>query len=456
MRIPFFSTFHALDKAPRRFLLFVAFNVVSWQCIVGPAMVLLARKIEMPPTWVGFLISFLPLSQVLVAGTVPLVTRLGPKRVMLTAWLFRNLVVCAVFLLPITATYWGQKPSWYVLIFGILGFCVLRALGSGGWLPWLHEVVPERQRGLYFSAEATVTQFLSILISLGQAVILTGSPSINDYLFIFGIGVVSGMVSLLWMYRVPGGRPTAYDEPFEKRRYSYRTVIQNRAFLWFVIMVSLCYSCTTWYGAALVLFMRDILHLDSKTIMILFAFGSASVLLTIRAWGRFADHGGSTLTMVLSMIGFGFAPLACLAIVPGTSWVMYLLFPSVIVSSIFGASFWLASHRGMLYHVKAESRVVYTNVWAVGTALALGFTPILVGAIVDHFHLAGFRFCFAVSGIAGLACAVATYRITGENREQDYSLDRLINPVLPILTLARIVWITAGLHPSNRRGEERR
>ncbi|MCL4219528.1 MAG: hypothetical protein KJ052_21315, partial [Candidatus Hydrogenedentes bacterium] len=66
MKFPLLRSIGDLDRGPRRFLLFTGFNVVSWQCIVGPALILLARYIEMPASWVGLLISFMPLSTLLV------------------------------------------------------------------------------------------------------------------------------------------------------------------------------------------------------------------------------------------------------------------------------------------------------------------------------------------------------------------------------------------------------
>ena len=52
INVPIFSGLQELEPAPRRFLFFIVFNVVSWQCLIGPVLVLFARKIDMPPSWV--------------------------------------------------------------------------------------------------------------------------------------------------------------------------------------------------------------------------------------------------------------------------------------------------------------------------------------------------------------------------------------------------------------------
>ena len=171
MRIPVLSGFQELETPHQRFLIFVAFNVVSWQNIVGPARVLQARKIDMPEAFVGMLLSFLPFTALLLLVTMPLVTRFGPKRVMLWAWFWRNVICCLVFALPLALAFGGKRVAWAVLMTAILGFCVMRALGSGGWLPWLHEIVAEDKRSTYFSTETALTQIINVAIMLAQAVL---------------------------------------------------------------------------------------------------------------------------------------------------------------------------------------------------------------------------------------------------------------------------------------------
>lgn len=451
LRIPLLSHLHELDRPPRKFLLFIVFNVVSWQCIVGPTLILFARKIGMPTRWVGFLMAFMPISTMLVVVTAPLVTRFGPKRIMFTAWLLRNLVSCTVFLMPWAISRWGEASGRYLLFMTTLGFCLMRALGSGGWLPWLHEVVPERQRGVYFSTEASVAQTLNVLVAFGQAMVLSGHSGLSRFLSIYAVGIASGLVSLIWMAQVPGGhgrkKPLSTMNPrkFPGALYVARN---DRSYLWFVLTASLCFSSTAWLGSALVLYMRDALMLTSRTIMLLTASGSAAVLLTIHFWARFADHSGSGRAMFKTLTGYSLAALGCVAVVPGAAWSPYLLVFVVLASSVFGSAFWMAAHRAMLNYIRETARIGYSNLWTLGTAVAFGVTPVLAGAVIDRWDLFGFRTCFILSGVAGLTCAWACRRVV---RDAPPHLSEEKNSALePLRTIARILWITAGMHESNR------
>lgn len=451
MRLPLISSIQDLDPAPRRFLLFIVFNVVSWQCIVGPALVLFARKIGMPASWVGFLLSFMPFSMLLVIFTVPLVEGFGPKRVMFTSWLLRNLVTLGVFLMPPAVMLWGPHAGWFVIMASTLGFCILRAIGGGGWFPWLHEVVPERQRAAYFSAEASVTQLLNVFVMLMQAFLLRGDPGVGRFLMVYAIGIGAGLASLVWMSRVPGGAGVP-EHLRENRSVTIGDAVRDRTFLSFVVLASICFSCTSWYGSAIVLFMRDALGLMPDEIMIFTTVSSVCILLTIRYWARFAEHSGSGRAMFKTLIAHSLTAMACVLLQPSHGATIYAVFALTIAASIFGSAFWMVTHRAMLNLVKASARVPYTTLWTVCTALALGLTPISAGFLIDHIDLWGYRACFMISGIAGVASALACLWLVREKETLEPTLADLLNPLLPVRTLARIVWVTLGLHESNRPG----
>ncbi len=450
MQLPVISNLRELSPASRRFLVFIAFNVVSWQCLIGPAMILLARHIDMPPSWVGFLNSLTPFSTLLVVFTAPAIARLGAKRVMFTAWLTRNLVMCGVFLMPLAIQYGGQIAGWYVLMGSTLAFCLMRALGSGGWFPWLHEVVLEEERSIYFSGESALTQLINILVMLAQGLLLMGDPGVGRFLLVYALGISAGFISLIGMSRIPGGKGKAGVSSFREGLLPHRAALSDRRFMVFVITASLCFSALSWFGAAYVLYLRDALHLQPQNVMILSAAGSFGILLTIRFWGRFADHSGSGRAMSKALIGHAMGALVFLGLYPGAPWTIYALAPMIIVMSIFGAAFWIGAHRAMLNYVEEAHRVGYTNLWTIGTALTLGTTPILAGLLIDHFGMWGFRVCFVIAGVMGLGCAMACLKVVQDGRPIDFSMKWLLDPALPVRTLVRIAWITVGLHESNQ------
>lgn len=453
MAIPLITGYKQLDTAPRRFLIYVAINVVSWQNIVGPAMILLARKIEMPESLVGLLISFMPFTTLLLLVTLPLIVRLGPKKVMLWAWFLRNVIVCVIFLMPFALATHNKTLAWAVLLIAILGFCVMRAIGAGGWLPWLHEIVPPTSRSIYFSTETSITQLINVVVMFIQARLLAvEEPGLSRFLCIYALGVGMGFASLFWMYRIPGGEGGGKTNA-RIGLQAYTRALTDRHFLVFLYITTFSLMGMVWFGASNIMYLRDVVGVADSMTMTLAALGSLGILVTVNAWARFTDARGSGLTMAKTLFGHACAPLLMLATGIYSSGTYLLIGSSVVLASVFSAAFHVAANRAMLNQVPDYDRVGYTALWTVSTSLALGITPVIAGALIEWYGLLGFRLCFCLSIIfttaGALMCLFFVHDIGTSGRHWSY----LLNPVLPLRTAGRILWITLGLHESNRKVE---
>ncbi len=427
----------------------MVFNVISWECIAGSALVLFARHIEMPPSWVGKLLSFMPLSQIIVVFMVPVVTRLGSKRLMYNTWMFRNLTACCVFIMPWAMQWWGPTAAWYVLLTSTLGFCIARSVGAGGWFPWLHEVVPEHQRGLYFSAEASVARLVVLCVAIGQGIILWGNGGLNRYLIIYAIGISSGLFSLVWMKRVPGGDGNPEATFAQGRLAAFSIALKDRRFFRFVLTASFCVSCFSWLGSSMTMYMRDQLGMADLHIMMLVGLGSGGVLFTISSWMRFAEHHGSGHTMFLTLAGHSVIGMVLFALLPGQAWTTYAIVPVYVLLNVLGAAYWVSMNRAMLNCINPENRVTYGSLWTVCTSLSGGATPILAGYIIEWMDLWGFRMCFGIAVVGGALGAVLCRHVVRDGGAQGWDWRRSLTVGAPVRGLTRIVKVTVGLDETN-------
>jgi len=443
--------FRVLDTAPRRFLLFVVLNVLSWHSLVGPVLVLFAREIQMPPSWVGFVVSFVPLSMLLAFVTVPLVEYFGPKRLMLITWVGRNLWACLAFSLPWVLWYGHPRYGWMVLLLAILGFCAIRSIGVGGWFPWLHEIVPERQRSAYFSAESSIEHGVIVCANLLHLFILSYKADLDHFLLIHGLGVAAGIASMLLMVRVPGGRETAAHARMGISRAMYRDVLANREFLVFVALAALGFSAISFLTTSSVMYMRDAMHFAPRVVMLVLTANSAFVFLTVRYWSNFAEHQGTARGVFQCMLGLGLLALSLLSHAPGAEWTPYLVPPTLVFAASLAVAFSVIMHRAMLDYVQPEARVAYTNVWLLGASLALGLSPVATGFAIDYLDLWGYRLCFALAGSFALAVSLLGGRMLRNATPLDREAGRALDPLVPVQAVARILWISLGIHPSTRR-----
>ncbi len=449
-KIPITRAVIELNTAPRKYLAFTSFNVISWQCIVGPAMVLFARTIGMPADRVGILISLLPFTTLLAVFMVPFVTRIGPKNLMLYTWFIRNLIMIPIFAMPFVMARYGEKAGWALLITLTLGFCLARAVGAGGWLPWLHEVVPYEQRGLYFSAEAGTVQLVNVAILLSQGFFLGKSPTVGQFLIIYAVGILGGLLSLFWMARVPGGKGRQTSIRWADFYRPYGPVLKDKTYLLFLIPAFLSLSATNWFSSIYVLYLRDVLKLSEKSILTISSLGSLFIMLTAPAWGRYSDRFGSSPAILRALLCHALLVIPFVEFIPRYPWVYYLVPVLIVLITIFSAAFWTSVHRAMLNMVPESQRIPYTNLWTVTSGLALGITPIFAGQIIYRFPWTGFQICFIASGILCFISAVLCYVTIKE--QKDYSqmpLIEFLNPKTAITAVLEGFSISFGFSRNN-------
>ena len=435
-----------LPRPPRLFLIFTAVNVFSWQCIAGQALVLFARAVNMPPAWVGLLLSFLPISMLLVVFAVPLVEWHGPRKLLLWTWLARNLLSLSVFLLPWAVSRWGESGGWQVLLFATLAFSLIRAVGVGAWYPWLHEIVPRPLLGSYLSIEAAMSQVIIIVVALAMALILGLGQGLARFFLLYGAGIGAGLWSVQLIRKIPGGeRVVATDFGVSARRPSLRQPLADQEYRRFFFLAMLGTASVMWLNAASVMYLRDMLFYSETRIMLLLAAGGIGVACTVRFWGRAADRFGSVPAMIQLLGAHALLAFSWWGLLPGGRLTGLLAVVVIVFTTIFNAAFTMVSASGMLRRVRDEGRVAYTSLWILGISTANGLPPILAGLLIGHLGMAGFRLCFLIAGSVGLAAACFMFTLQPEEGKPPlHELRHLIQPSQPLRSLGRVFWITFG------------
>jgi hypothetical protein len=455
IKIPFFPGYtmlrsyltavRELPQPPRLFLIFTAVNVFSWQCIAGQALVLFARALNMPPAWVGLLLSFLPISMLLVVFAVPLVEWLGPRKLLMWTWLGRNILALSVFLLPWAVLRWGEAAGWQVLLFATLAFSLIRAVGVGAWYPWLHEIVPRPLLGSYFSIEAAMSQVIMIVVAVSMALILGLGQGLSRFFLLYGAGIGAGLWSVQLLRKIPGGKRRVAEIGVGGRSPALREALANQEYRRFFFLAMLGIASLMWLNAASVMYLRDMLFYSETRIMLLLGAGGIGVACTVHFWGKAADRFGSVPAMIQLLAAHALLAFAWWGLLPGGRMTGLLALPIIVFSAIFNVAFTMVSARGMLCRVRDEGRVAYTSLWILGVSTANGLPPILAGLLIDHLGLLGFRLCFCIAGGLGLAAAGLMFGLSPEEGKPPIGeLHHLIRPGQPLRSLGRVFWITLG------------
>lgn len=450
MQIPVVHEIARLSPSTRKFLLSLSTSIVSFNCIMGAVLILFARRIDMPPDKVGLLLSFLPISSIMVIFAVSLVYRFGPHRLIAASWLGRTLAATPILLLPLVIQCFGPVYGWILLLACSLLYSVIQNIGATGWFPLLHEIIPDSDKSAYFSSEAVTGHVCAISVSVLVAFILgeKAGPEtpLSRFLIIYSIGIAAGFLGFYLFRKIPGGR--VYKGPISQDRTwrgTYGPALKDKGYMRFVGMVALCMCSACWLNAANIMYLRDVLELPGRTIMLLLSSGSLGIALTVHPWGRHADSQGSPNAIALSMGGYSLVAFFWLFLLPKAPWNPYILTPLIVVGSILMGAFWVTAMRGMLGQIKEEGKIGYTNLWIVCTAAANAITPILVGQVIRHGGIWGFRGCFLISCLGCMACAATARHLPDIGRTDVNLLDILMRPTQPGRTLAKILWISLGM-----------
>ncbi|MBU0481974.1 MAG: hypothetical protein KKG47_12820 [Proteobacteria bacterium] len=439
------KSFARLTPAPRAFLFFSLVNLASWQCVVGQVLILFARSLEMPADLVGLLISFIPVSMLLVVMSIPAVELFGPKKLLITCWLLRNLLISTVFFIPAVTLHYGQQAAWVVLLLAVLTFSLVRAFGVGAWYPWLHEIVPRENFADYFNSETILVQGANILLAVLISWILAHFGGISSFFMVYGIGVATGFVSVGMLLLMPGGRQSPKLAGDERRYDSFYKAFGDKPYRHFIIVISLALSSLMWVGSSSVMYLRDIMLFTDGTIMLITALGGIAVALSVSSWSSRAERKGGNRVMAGMLLLHAVATILWFFLIPGSRFGFILAVLAMVGSMVFSISLSTVAARTMLGLVKNEGRTGYTSLWILGVSLANGIPPILAGQLIDHAGILGFRICFAISIFLGVAVSLLLNYLPEEGPLPDLPYpEALARPLQPVRWMGRLAWISLG------------
>ena len=173
----------------------------------GAIFLLFLDELGLRTAQIGLLLSLIPFCGMIAPFIAPAVARIGYKRVFVTFWGIRKVVIALLLLTPIVQARYGLNSTFAWVAAIVLGFAICRAIAeTGGW-PWRKEAVPDAMRGKFVALESMSARLMSITVIIGASYVLASSIGLGRFLVLIAVGVGMGFVSV-WAYtRVPGGAP---------------------------------------------------------------------------------------------------------------------------------------------------------------------------------------------------------------------------------------------------------
>jgi MFS family permease len=361
---------------------FSFFNAVSFQIVLGAPVILFAKSLGASSFVLGTIAALTPLLNILQLLAARFLHRVGYKRFVLAGWGARTFFTFCIAVLPLLPGL-SLSTRLGLLIAALFCFNLLRGFSAGAWLPWLTALVPASVRGRFLSRDNAFMHLGCLAALLLSAWVMTGSVEADEYAAVFGIGLLSALVSLGFVPLIPEA------ESAEERKQSGVPVP------WSAMLRFPPFAKLLWFTT---IYMTVIGSLGVFTVEYLVVRGkfSESMILLLSAWSFVGALAGLAITaprldatgskpwlrhglVIMALVIFGWFLLAS-GLLPGwPALVAALNFFGGVAGAIFG----VANTRITMGSVPAMGRNHFFALFTVVSGLGLGGAPMVWGAMLD-------------------------------------------------------------------------
>jgi MFS family permease len=361
---------------------FSFFNAVSFQIVLGAPVILFAKSLGASSFVLGTIAALTPLLNILQLLAARFLHRVGYKRFVLAGWGARIFFTFCVAVLPLLPGL-SLSTRLGLLIAALFCFNLLRGFSAGAWLPWLTALVPASVRGRFLSRDNAFMHLGCLAALLLSAWVMTGSVEADEYAAVFGIGLVSALISLWFVRCIPEA------ESAEERKRSGAPVP------WAAMLRYPPFAKLLWFTT---IYMTVIGSLGVFTVeyLVVREKFSESMILLLSAWSFVGALAGLAITaprldatgskpwlrhglVIMALVILAWFLLAS-GLLPGwPALVAALNFFGGVAGAIFG----VANTRITMGSVPAMGRNHFFALFTVVSGLGLGGAPMVWGAMLD-------------------------------------------------------------------------
>lgn len=339
---------------------------------------------------IGLLAAVPFLAQLAQIPTIMLVERLRARR----AIVITSLAVSRALLIPLAFLPFldNRGLAQGILVAGIAVSSALGAMAACSWNSWIHDLVPERILGGFFSKRLFYATAFAMVIGLGAGVFISwwdraglGAPD-QAYTVLFLVGAVAGALSTLYLSRVPEPRMAPPErvirltrmlaEPFRDRNF--------RRLIWFL---GSWQFATNLAAPFFTVYLVSQLGFDMTFVTIMMVVSQLANVLVLRQWGVLTDRFSNKAVLRVCGPLFLFCIFAwtLVALPEKHRYTVALLVLLHVVMGFAAAGVTLASGNIGLKLAPRGRGTAYLAAGSIVNSLAAGIAPIIGGLFADDF-----------------------------------------------------------------------
>ncbi|WP_304222265.1 MFS transporter [Gracilinema caldarium] len=268
---------YQLKKFRKLYNVFNGFNSFSFTILSGSVITLYALRLGATSTVIGVLNAFVFTAFFFMPVGKILVRRLPIVQVFATAWLTRYLVMIPLVIAPFFDRVGRNDIALGLMMIGVFAFHASRGVGMIGNNPVLNEMAAGPDRGAYMTHIQVIASAVSMFTSLGIALLLGRKPPLMIYAILMSIGIISGVIGSLMLYRIP--EPPAEEEGKREEFFAVvRRALRRAPFRRFIIIFLALSLISSVSRAFIVVYSRSVYHQGDGMVSLYSVFGSLGAL----------------------------------------------------------------------------------------------------------------------------------------------------------------------------------
>jgi len=416
------TTAEKISKLPWSIASNTANTVFIQLTFFGSVFVLFLNTLGLDKTQIGFLLSLIPLPDVIALFIAPWVARSGYKRVYLFFYGFRTTATIFLLLTPWVVSAYGQSTTLLFITIVVALFALCRSVAMTAAYPWIQEYVPNSVRGKYSATNNIFMAITGFITVTAAGFILEQTTGLNGYMILIAAGVLFGYITVWAASHIPGGAPLQIKTTAGTLYKNLLKTVRDKDFLRYLVGAGCLMLATVPLNSFVPLFMQEQVGLSSGNVVLLQTGVLLGGLISTYLWGWTADRYGSRPIMLSGALLRVLLPLLWMLMPRNDPLSLYIALAIALLQGVADMGWVIGSSR-MLYVsiVPTEKRSDYMPLYTAWVGLVSGGSQLLGGQIVGlSAGLSGQFLLFTLDPYTGLF------------------LMGLVLPILGILLLKRV------------------
>lgn len=258
---------------------------------------------------------------------------------------------------------------------------LLNAVLSVVWNGWMHDLVPIRLRGRYFSQRNRVCQGSTLVFVLATGLALTwGDFSARTFQAIIATACLCRVASLYYFWQMPGGRPTSRS-PAVKTPLSVqvRVLAGSRSLLLFIAFGAVWSFAANCFGPFYHVFLFEQLDFSGTQIGLLATLAAFGGMISLPVWGGLFDRYGNKACMAVALGLWQAQNYLWCIITPTNSAILYGMW---FWGGALSAGFVLGQFTLLLKLIPPTARNLAIGLNLAVTSVVAAISPILGGRVL--------------------------------------------------------------------------